>query len=102
MKVSSVSGTALHLAPFRGSRSTGEDSPVNRAECGEGEDREQQGTLTASPASVRMRGWGGEVPGGRRTVNKEEGGTGGRKAKAGRLEPRLPEAKGLSVQQAAG
>lgn len=84
MKVSSVLGTALHLVPFRGSRSTGEDGLVNRAECGEGEDREQQGTLTASPASVRMWGWGGEVLGGRRTVNKEEGGIGGRKATKGK------------------
>jgi len=76
MKVSSVLGTALHLVPFRGSRSTGEDGLVNRAECGEGEDREQQGTLTASPASVRMWGGGGEVLGDRRTVNNEEGGSG--------------------------
>lgn len=79
-------GTALHWAPFRRSWSTGEDSPLNRAECGEGEDREQQGPLTASLASVRMWGWGGEVPGSRRTVNKEEGGIGGRKATKGKSQ----------------
>lgn len=52
---------------------------MNRAECGDGEDREEQGTLTASLASIRTWGWGGEVPESSRTVNKEEGGIWGQK-----------------------
>lgn len=102
--VFSVSGTALHWVPFRRSRSTGEDSPLNRAECREGEDREQQGPLTASLASVRMWGWDEEVPGSRRTVNKEEGGIGGRKATKGKSQEAGTRAPGgqKKAQCAAG
>ena len=52
---------------------------MNRAECGDGEDREEQGTLTASLASIMTWARGGEVPESSGTVNKEEGGIWGQK-----------------------
>lgn len=107
MKVSSVCRVLRHTGRPSGITSTGEDSPLNRAECGEGEDREQQGPSHCKSGQCQNVGWVGG-PGSKRTVNKEEGVHWGQKGhqrqKAGEAgnqdSPLRPER--LSVQQAVG
>lgn len=91
-----MSGTVLHLGSFKSSWSTGEDGQVNRAECGEGQDREKQRNLTADLASIWTWEWGCGGPGGLTKKREAFGAESPPKAEARRLE------QGLDVQQEAG
>ena len=76
---------------------------MNRAECGEGQDREKQGTFTADLAGIRTWEWGWGGPGGLTKKREAFGAESPPKAKARRLEQGLGKARqGLDVQQEAG